>query len=70
MGMSLLPILIHSDAVPDEARAALIAASTAPALERDEALESAARVLYRQTNLDCADVRDLLGLTAGVCREA
>jgi hypothetical protein len=67
MAMSLLPILIHSDAVPNEARHALIQASALAEGERTEALESAARVLYRQTDLNCADVRDLLGLSSGPC---
>ncbi len=59
----LLPLLIHSRDVPASARAALVAASHAPASERRSHLEIAARALYREAHLDCADARELVGLS-------
>jgi hypothetical protein len=67
MAFNLLPLLIHSDMVPQESRDALRAASTAPSDRRDEQLESAARMLYRETGLDCVDVRELVGLNPCDC---
>ncbi len=54
---SLAPILIHSEAVPEKEREAL----------RHADYERAAEVLYRETDLDCRDVRELVGLGAGDC---
>jgi hypothetical protein len=69
MGFSIAPLLIHSDAVPARARAALQAASLLPAERRKSELESAARVLYLETGLDCGDARELVGLeNGGSCR--
>jgi hypothetical protein len=69
MGFSIAPLLIHSYAVPARARDALMAASLAPAEHRKTELESAARVLYQETGLDCGDVRELVGLNnSGTCR--
>jgi len=62
MEFTLVPLLIHSDAVPDGARAALKAALVAPPEHRQAELELAARVLFRETELDCRDVRELVGL--------
>ena len=61
-GISLLPILLYSDEVPESARDALLAATAAPAGEQRPHLEAAARALYRETLLDCADARELVGL--------
>jgi hypothetical protein len=60
--MPLALLLIHGTLVPEPAREALKAAYEAPAGERRALLESAARVLHRETNLDCTDVRELVGL--------
>lgn len=65
MRFSMAPLLIHSDAVPPEARNALQAASLAAPERRDAQLESAARVLYRETGLDCGEARELVGLPPG-----
>jgi hypothetical protein len=65
--LSMLPLLIHSADVPAPARAALQAAATLPAEQRGAALETAARLLWSETDLDCADVRDLVGLPPGAC---
>jgi hypothetical protein len=60
--LSLAPILMHSDAVPSEVRSALRSASNGPPEHRKAELKLAARTLYQVTDLDCADVRELLGL--------
>ena len=64
MGLSIAPLLIHDDRVPAEAREALRVASSGPVERRAAALQSAARVLVRETDLDCGEVRDLIGLPA------
>ena len=64
MRLSLLSLLIHSDDVPASARDALREATSAPAHLRRPHLEAAARALYRDAHLDCADARELVGLTA------
>jgi hypothetical protein len=68
MGFTMAPLLIHSEAVPREVREALKAASDGPPERRHAQLEAAARVLYDETDLDCGEVRDLVGVTpAGSC---
>jgi hypothetical protein len=68
MALSIVPILIHSQAVPEEARDALRAASFGPPERREAELESAARVLATETDLDCSEARELVGLsTDGDC---
>jgi hypothetical protein len=67
MSFSLTPLLLHSEHVPLSVRRALRAAEEAPGDERTLHLESAARILYRQAELDltCGDARELVGLPAG-----
>jgi hypothetical protein len=67
MAFSLAPLLVHNEAVPLLAREALRAAHQALPDDREEMLEEAARVLYRETDLDCVDVRELVGLSEGTC---
>lgn len=62
MAFSIAPLLIHSDAVPLRARQALLAASVAPAEDRQTALAHAARVLYTESSLDCEDALEIVGL--------
>ena len=64
MSLSLLPLLMFEDDVPASARAALREANLAPEEERQVHLEAAARALYREAQLDCADARELVGLSA------
>ena len=64
MSLSLLPLLMYEDDVPASARAALREANDAPVEERQELLEAAARALYREAHIDCADARELVGLNA------
>ena len=67
-GFSILPLLVHSSAVPAEARTALLAAQASPPAERVRALKSAARVLRHETGLECRDVLEIVGLEAtGTC---
>ncbi len=61
--LSVAPLLLHSEGVPEAARVALREAYTAPASLRRPLLEAAARALYREAHLDCADARELVGLT-------
>jgi hypothetical protein len=65
--LSLTPLLIHSDAVPDEARSALRAASEAPPERRRTELKTAARALFEGTDLECRDVKELVGLPDCKC---
>lgn len=62
MSFSLLPLLMFEEDVPSSARAALRQAHEASAEQRPALLETAARALYRDAQLDCADARELVGL--------
>jgi hypothetical protein len=62
MGFTFAPLLIFNEAVPERARDALKAAVRAPHHQRKAMLESAARVLYLETDLDCLDAREIVGL--------
>jgi hypothetical protein len=64
MNFTMMPLLIHSDAVPPVAREALRAAFLAPPERRQAELLSAARVLFRETELDCGEAKDLVGVTS------
>ncbi len=61
---TLAPLLVHSEAVPSSARAALRAALASGGSERTEMLAMAARILHAESGLDCTDIRELVGLTA------
>jgi hypothetical protein len=67
MGFTMAPLLMHSEGVPSAARDALKAAALSPPERRKAALEWAARVLHHETDLDCGEARDLVGLPAGGC---
>ncbi len=60
----MAPLLLHSDDVPAAVREALRDAYRAPAEQRRAHLETAAQALFREAHLDCADARELVGLTA------
>jgi hypothetical protein len=64
MSFSVAPLLLHSDQVPLTARHALRAAYDAPLEERLPLLESAARILHRELDLNCGDARELVGLAS------
>jgi hypothetical protein len=62
MTISMVPLLLVDEAVPPRARAELLAATVASDAERALHLEAAARVLYDEAHLPCADARELVGL--------
>lgn len=63
MSLSLVALLLVDEGVPARARAELRAASAGPASDRHHHLEAAARALCYEAGLDCADARELVGLT-------
>jgi hypothetical protein len=67
MSFSLANLLIHEEAVPLRARAALAAASLASPTQRQPLLELAATILHTETGLECRDSRELVGLPDGLC---
>lgn len=67
MSFSMGPLLIHSADVPAEVREVLQTAYAAEPEAQRELLAQAATLLYHATDLECADVRELVGLTAGTC---
>lgn len=69
MRLSMAPLLMHSEHVPAGARDALKSAYAGPPEDRQEKLESAARILHAETDLDCRDVRELLALSSEGCPE-
>jgi hypothetical protein len=73
MSLSLATILIHTDGVSEAAKEALTAASE----EREGSslqqrmLESAARSLHRDFDLECRDALELVGLPSNdACNDA
>jgi hypothetical protein len=62
MSLSMVPLLMHSQQVPAEARDAIRAAYDAPPQHRTASLKAAARVLHQATGLGCSDVHELVGL--------
>lgn len=67
MSLSMAPLLLHSEAIPASARTALRAANDLPGDQRRLQLESAARILHHELDLDCSDARELVGLSEGSC---
>lgn len=63
----MLPLLVHSSAVSESARSALLAAQSSSPETRLAALKSAARVLHGETGLECRDVLEIVGLDSGGC---
>ncbi len=61
----MTPILLHSSDVSSHVREALAASMTKDPAARIESLELAARLLHRETELPCDDVRELVGLADG-----
>jgi hypothetical protein len=66
MRFSMGPLLMHSSDVPADVRDALQAAYAADPSEQPELLAQAAHLLARATDLECADVKELVGLS-GPC---
>jgi len=67
MSFSMVPLLVHSAEVPSSAKSALRAASEAAPSSKRAHLASAARILYAEAGLDCADARELVGLPVDDC---
>lgn len=65
MRFSMAPLLMHSPDVPVGVRDALVAAYAAEPEHRADRLEAAARLLHRETDLACDDVRELIGIPGG-----
>jgi hypothetical protein len=63
-GFSMLPLIVHSSAVSEGTRSALLAAQASSAEKRARALQSAARLLHAETGLECRDVLEIIGLDA------
>ena len=64
---TLVPLLLHSEAVPQAARDALRSSISATPEQRDSDLLVAARVLHDEVALDCSDARVLVGLSEHGC---
>ena len=66
MALSVAPLLLFSDAIPEGARDALRDAFARPEDERPRLLANVAKILHREVDLDCDDVLELVGLTGAV----
>ncbi len=64
MSFSIAPLLIHSEAIPEGAKAALRDALARPEDERPALLAGVARILFREAELDCSDALELVGLSS------
>jgi hypothetical protein len=67
MSFSMASILVHSEHIPVAARDALRAAHEGPVTRRRELLESAARILHRETGIECPDACELVDLQPRSC---
>ncbi len=68
MSFSMASLLVHDHFVPAAAREAIREAQEGPSERRIARLESAARILFAEVGLACADARELVGLrAAGDC---
>jgi hypothetical protein len=68
MSFSMASLLVHSPSVPAEARQALAASRHESPTRRKALLESAARILYRELGVECADACELVDLAPCTCR--
>jgi HJR/Mrr/RecB family endonuclease len=69
MGLAMASLLAHSEHVPTAAREALRAASTVGPEDRQELLESAARILHDEAGVECSDAFELVDLAEADCDE-
>jgi hypothetical protein len=67
MSLSMTSLLIHSVDLSSDVREALRAANDSEPDVRDLLLQQAAKMIYRETELECSDVRELIGLPTGCC---
>ncbi len=64
MAFSITRLLLHSNAVPAEARDALKTAFESEPEQKEAWLQRALRLLRDATDLDCSDAHELVGLAA------
>jgi len=65
---TMAPLLIHSVHISDGVKTALRAAlETESQSEANDHLQSAAKILFEETDLDCNDVKELVGLREDDC---
>lgn len=63
MTFSMLPLLVYSEDLSEDLRETIRQALSAPPELRHQHLEATAKALYREAGtLECADVRELVGL--------
>jgi len=62
MSISMAPLLMHSEQVPAAVRDAFRTAHEALPEHRSARFASAARVLHEETDLECGDILELVGL--------
>jgi hypothetical protein len=67
MSFSMASLIAHSEHVPAAARSALLSAQTAAGEQRNELLESAARILFNETGVGCPDALELVDLRESDC---
>jgi hypothetical protein len=65
MSFDVTPLLLHSEDVPAQAKAELLAASRSEGEARQAHLTLAVKSLYYGTSLGCDEARELVGLTSG-----
>ena len=65
ISVSMIALLVHSSAVPAAARRFLHAALHGPVEAQTQAKQEAGRIILRETDLTCVEVKDLLALTSG-----
>jgi hypothetical protein len=70
MALNISSLLVHDEAVPARARAAILAAKNLSGARKVESLRSAARALREETDIDCGDAMELVGLSEHLCGEA
>lgn len=67
MSFSMTPLLMHSPDLSISVREALAAAYNADPEDRAEHLQLAAQLLRHETQLECSDVKELIGMPDGSC---
>ena len=65
MSFTMASLLAHSEQIPVAARDAIRRAQQGPPACRVERLESAARILQRETGVGCPDALELVDLRPG-----
>ena len=67
MSLQMASLLVHSEHVPAAVRDALRAAHGGGSARKAELLESAARILQRESGVECRDARELVDLRPADC---